>query len=296
MNQHIISVHLTQIMGLYERLKAENEKLQHELTKCFEENQRMHKELQEVQQSEEESDFGTRTYSADWAQECTDPQGTTEQQQPVAYQDYVNSSRSQSHPVNHEVINQSTSMKTSSLTSLTNYATAIEEVSLRQDEMDVKTVTTDGLFIWTIADIQKWYQEAVDGKKCSLYSPSFYTSPHGYRVCICTYLNGDGDGKGSHISVFLFIMRSQYDDQLPWPFKHTIRFTLINQKNPAASITEAFVPDLHSPSFKKPTFDMNIPCGLSKFASHTVLEDEDFTGDNTLTIHCRVGPNGLALL
>ena len=280
-----------------EKLKAENEKLQRELAKSLEENRRMHKALHEVQ-SREEKHFGAKAYSADCTQQCTDIEDTAEQQQPVTYRDYVKSSRSQSQPANHEMTNQlqGTSMKTSSLTSLPNYFTAIEEVSLRQDELSVETVTTNGLFTWTIDEIRKSYQEAVDAKKPCLYSPPFYTSPHGYRVCICTYLNGDGDGKGTHISVFFFIMRSQHDDQLPWPFKQSVRFSLINQKNPAASITEAFVPDLHSPSFKKPTFNMNIPCGIPKFASHAVLEDEDFTGNNTLTIHCQIDPNGLALL
>ena len=37
---------------------------------------------------------------------------------------------------------------------------------------------------------------------------------------------------------------------------------LISQKNPAASITEAFVPDLHSPFFQKPDFDTNIASGF----------------------------------
>ena len=293
MIKHVTSAHLIQILGLCETLKAENEKLQSELAKCLEENQRMREELYEIQ-SERENDFGT----ADWAQPCTDAKGTEEQQRPVTYQDYTKSSRSQSHPGNQEIVNHtnSASRKAFSLTSLADYATTIEEVCLRQDMTDVQTVTTDGLFIWKISDIQQHYQEAVDGKTVSLYSPPFYTSPHGYCVRIRTYLNSDDDGKGIHISVFFFIMRSQHDDQLPWPFKHIVHITLINQKNPAANITEAIVPDLHSPSFQKPTYNINIPCGFPKFAPHTMLKDENFTGDNTLTIHCRINPSGLALL
>ena len=291
MIKHVTSAHLNQILGLCETLKAENEKLQSELAKCLEENQRMREELHEIQ-SERENDFGT----ADWAQPCIDAEGTEEQQQPVTYQDYISSSRSQSHPGNQEIVNQtnSASRKISSLTSLADYATTIEEVCLRQGVTDVKAVTTDGLFIWKIPDIQQHYQEAVGGKTVSLYSPPFYTSPHGY--CVCTYLNSVDDGKGTHISVFFFIMRSQHDDKLSWPFKHTVQITLINQKNPAASITEAFIPDLHSPSFKRPSYNMNIPCGFPKFASLTVLKDKDFTNDNAITIQCQIDPNGLALL
>ena len=36
------------------------------------------------------------------------------------------------------------------------------------------------------------------------------------------YLDGDGQGKGSHISLFLVIMKSDYDDLLTWPFKQKV--------------------------------------------------------------------------
>ena len=175
--------------------------------------------------------------------------------------------------------------------SLTQYAIAIDEVRLRQDVLDVKT--TNGLFVWKIPDIRRRYRDAVDGRTVSLYSPPFYTSPHGYRVCIRTYLNGDGIGKSTHISVFFFIMRSEHDNLLPWPFKQSVRFTLVNQKKQTASITEAFAPDLHSPSFQKPEYDMNIASGFPKFARQSVLQDENFTKDNILYIKCQVDLNGL---
>ena len=125
------------------------------------------------------------------------------------------------------------------------------------------------------------------------YSPPFYTSPHGYRMCIRTYLNGDGIGKGTHISLFFVVMRSEHDSLLPWPFKQSVRFTLINQKNPPASITEAFVPDLKSPSFHKPENDMNIASGFPKFARQGVLNDDNFTLGNMIYIKCQVDLTGL---
>ena len=89
---------------------------------------------------------------------------------------------------------------------LTQYALAIDEVRLRQDVLDVKT--THGILVWKIPDICRHYRDAIEHRTISLYSPPFYTSPHGYRMCIRTYLNGDGIGKGTHISVFFVLMRS----------------------------------------------------------------------------------------
>ena len=175
--------------------------------------------------------------------------------------------------------------------SLTQHAVVIDEVRLRQDVLDVKT--TNGVFIWKIPDIRRRYRDALDGRTISLYSPPFYTSPHGYRMCVRTYLNGDGIGKGTHMSVFFVLMRSEHDNLLPWPFRQSVRFTLINQSNPWASITEAFIPDLTSPSFQRPEKDMNVASGFPKFARQSVLHDDNFTKGNTIFIKCQVDLMGL---
>ena len=47
-----------------------------------------------------------------------------------------------------------------------------------------------------------------------VYSPSFYTHPDGYRMCIRVDPNGDGDGKGTHVSVFTYLMKGPFDDHL----------------------------------------------------------------------------------
>jgi TNF receptor-associated factor 2/TNF receptor-associated factor 3 len=162
----------------------------------------------------------------------------------------------------------------------------IDEVRLRQDVLDVKT--TNGVFIWKIPDIRRRYRDALDGRTISLYSPPFYTSPHGYRMCVRTYLNGDGIGKGTHMSVFFVLMRSEHDSLLCYPFKQSVRFTLINQGNPSANTTEAFIPDLTSPSFQRPEKDMNVASGFPKFARQYVLHDDNFTKGDTIFIKCQV--------
>ena len=192
----------------------------------------------------------------------------------------------------HSKIRQLNDIVQSSQDSQTRVGVAIDEIRLRQDVLDVKT--TNGILIWKIPDIRRRYRDAVDRRTISLYSPPFYTSPHGYRMCIRTYLNGDGIGKGTHLSLFFVVMRSEQDNLLPWPFKQSVRFTLVNQKNPSSSITEAFVPDLNSPSFQKPENDMNIASGFPKFSRQTLLQDEEFTLGNMIYIKCQVDLAGLA--
>ena len=60
-------------------------------------------------------------------------------------------------------------------------------------------------------------------------SPPFYTHPHGYEMCLKVYANGYGGGKGSHVSVSLFMLKGEYDDSLKWPFRGDITMQLLNQ-------------------------------------------------------------------
>ena len=60
------------------------------------------------------------------------------------------------------------------------------------------------------------------------YSPPFTTSPQGYTLCLRVDANGQGSGKGSHLSIFAYIMKGQHDDRLQWPFTGTIIIELLN--------------------------------------------------------------------
>ena len=61
------------------------------------------------------------------------------------------------------------------------------------------------------------------------YSPSFYSSPGGYHLVIRVDANGDGDGKGTNVSIFCVVKKGQYDDELKWPFKGKVIYTVLNQ-------------------------------------------------------------------
>ena len=41
--------------------------------------------------------------------------------------------------------------------------------------------------------------------------------------------NGDGTSKGTHVSLFLNILKGPYDDKLPWFFLGTLTIYLLNQ-------------------------------------------------------------------
>ena len=61
------------------------------------------------------------------------------------------------------------------------------------------------------------------------YSDPVYSHFGGYKMCLKVYANGDGNGKGTHVSVYVYLMRGDNDDNLKWPFNGTIKVSLLNQ-------------------------------------------------------------------
>ena len=70
--------------------------------------------------------------------------------------------------------------------------------------------------------------------------PSFYTHPNGYHMALLVDFNGDGDSKGTHVSVYASILAGEYDAEVKWPCVGETTFTLLNQledKNHEVGIT-----------------------------------------------------------
>ena len=65
--------------------------------------------------------------------------------------------------------------------------------------------------------------------KRAWYSEYYYTYDKGYKMCLRVDAAGVGDGKGTHLSVFLHLMKGPYDDELTWPLRGTFEVKLLNQ-------------------------------------------------------------------
>lgn len=64
----------------------------------------------------------------------------------------------------------------------------------------------------------------------TLITDPFYTHPSGYKMCLVIHFNGYGEGKGTHISVFVKILLGEFDEILEWPFSGRIVIQLLNQR------------------------------------------------------------------
>ena len=166
----------------------------------------------------------------------------------------------------------------------------LHELQLSEQDVQIQTLEAtsyNGDYVWKIVYFSQRYNEAVSGKTPSIYSPPFYVGRFGYKVCAHLYPGGDGDGKGTHMSMFLVIMRGEYDALLPWPFVQNVHFRLLDQDR-IRDVIDAFRPDPNCVSFKRPTTDMNVASGFPTFVSHSELRQGGFVRDDAMFIKVTV--------
>ena len=157
----------------------------------------------------------------------------------------------------------------------------------------IERASYSGILIWKVDEFERRRKEAMEGVTLSLYSTPFFTSRHGYKMCARAYLNGDGLGKGTHLSFFFVIMRGPYDALLPWPFRQKVTLTLINQAGKKHQ-SDSFRPDPHSSSFQRPgRKEMNIASGCPMFIRIEHLLNGGFVKDDSIYLRVVVDTSDL---
>ncbi|CAF4838523.1 unnamed protein product [Rotaria sp. Silwood1] len=100
-----------------------------------------------------------------------------------------------------------------------------------------------------------WFNFLVNAQSerlTSIYSPPFYSSPNGYKMRACLYLNGNGNARCIHMSLFFVLMRDLNDPILKFPFNYKVTFCLYGQIPQQRHIIDSFRPGIKSNSFQSP--------------------------------------------
>ena len=116
------------------------------------------------------------------------------------------------------------------------------------------------------------------------YSPPFYSHVGGYKMCLNVDANGHGkEGKGTHVSVFVRLMRGEFDDDLKWPFSGeiTVQLRTTNPHEPQHSMVFVLDDDCSDKVVCKPTRERNFGLGYD-FISHRDLYAGHYLKDNKL--------------
>ena len=108
------------------------------------------------------------------------------------------------------------------------------------------------------------------------WSSHFYTHPQGYKMCLSVEANGIGNAKGIHTSVFIHMMRGEFDEQLKWPYDGKITVMVVDQVENRRHYTRVIPFDDQTPEVQRKRVtegSMNTAgYGFFNFLPHANLE------------------------
>ena len=95
--------------------------------------------------------------------------------------------------------------------------------------LDVKaTMSLSGNQICPVTIKMSKFNSRKERKKGWLSDP-FYTHNKGYKMRLNVDAAGYDDGEGTHLSVYLYLMKGPHDDKLTWPLRGSFEIKLLNQ-------------------------------------------------------------------
>ena len=123
------------------------------------------------------------------------------------------------------------------------------------------------------------FTEKMKNKK-SWYSNPFFIFKEGYQMCLRVDADGYGDGKGTHMSVYLHLMKGPHDDKLEksdhWPMRGTLTIELLNQYTNRDHYTRSMLLSgylCRECINRVLNSNMTTGVGFDKFISHNIITD-----------------------
>ena len=109
-------------------------------------------------------------------------------------------------------------------------------------------------------------------------------------MCARLDLHGNGNARGTHMSLFFVLMRGDYDPILKFPFRYQVSFCLYDQTPAQQHIIDSFRPDVRSNSFQLPRTEMNLASGILKFFPLAMIKQEGnpYVRNDTMFIKIKV--------
>ena len=155
----------------------------------------------------------------------------------------------------------------------------------RQLELKERTDQENGntLFIWKINNFSKKWRRALGWRHKTIKSNSFFTGRFGYKLKVLIH----PDEEATHLLILIVVMKSKYDDILPWPFHRKVTYTLIDQQVKLEmrenNVASSFVIVHRRPN---EAFVENVV----RLVSYDILQKRRYLMDDTLFLQIDIGP------
>ncbi|XP_015596117.1 TNF receptor-associated factor 6 [Cephus cinctus] len=158
------------------------------------------------------------------------------------------------------------------------------QTSIRFNNEEMNLKHCNGLYIWRLASFADKLETMRSDPLKMFYSPGFYTSPNGYKICARINISS----KNPHfLSLLVHLMHSKNDDALDWPFNGLISFVLVHASDSERNIRETAASKPELEAFRKPTSELNKRSfGYTEFVA--VRDLDDFLQDDSLIFRIEV--------
>ena len=156
----------------------------------------------------------------------------------------------------------------------------------------VARLTSASPFVWKITGFSDVLKLAKNGRTKSIFT-EFYTGKQGYKLKLRVDPDGDQTRRNRYLSLYVGIMKGDYDAILPWPFREQVTFSVIDQQPDAAqrkNVVSVVEPN-ERPGFScRPTVEQNPKLfGFRRLISHKVLQTRRYVEHDTLFLQVEVG-------
>ena len=163
----------------------------------------------------------------------------------------------------------------------------VERVNALEKDMHSKERCES--FTWRIDGFSEVLRKAKSGEKTRMESSPFYR--YGYKCKLGIYPNGFDSDENTHLTVYLVIMKGEYDATLTWPIDKKLTFTLIDQQeneHVRQNIVMSLTSDPKYSSFARPVKEENSGWGLSNFVSHEELQKRHYIVEDAIFIQLHI--------
>ena len=162
-----------------------------------------------------------------------------------------------------------------------------ERDRLKQQLDERKNASYDGKFIWKIQNMKTKLQQTMP-----FYSPPFFTSYHGYKLCLGAFFDGSSasSGQETHFSVSFHQMEGDFDEILA-PFQQSVNslsIRLYNRNSSNDDILRSFGPSILKSDMYRPVDNGRFAFSCPDFASLSIFSGSDFVKDDVTFMKCIV--------
>ena len=112
----------------------------------------------------------------------------------------------------------------------TTASAVLQDLEIRLSRLEGVTPAVHGTAsIWKMDDFARKREQALREDRTHWTSPPFYVDRCGYRLQTVAFPNGHGPFRGTHLSIFVALVRGDYDAFLPWPFPFAVQLAVLDQ-------------------------------------------------------------------